>query len=251
MRRERSRIPVDQERLLSPFRAQPVNPLQGQDLRIGDFRNTFTTDDLLNPDMVKVPPRQQVLMSESGEKKTVTSVVDADNNQQSNNTDNTQNNVDLNNIKSERNQQLGLMLYALGGALKGDKNFVEKTIQIQQMQESKKKEKAQEEAWEKALKNLEGEVDPKIMELGKAIGGVKGATLIASGLEPDDPSKAIKREELNVLRQLEFLKGDIEQLTPYQRLIYDNFIKREDAQSILEQLGIVGDTGLIIEKVEG
>ena len=163
LRRERSRIPVNQERLLSPFRAQPVNPLQGQDLRIGDFRNTFTTDDLLNPDMVKVPPRQQVLMSESKEKP-VTSVVDADNNQQSNNTDNTQNNVDLNNVKSEKNQQLGLMLYALGGALKGDKNFVENTIEIQQMQESKKKKKAQKEVWEEAKVEL-SESNPSLSKV--------------------------------------------------------------------------------------
>ena len=192
LRRERSRIPVDQERLLSPFRAQPVNPLQGQDLRIGDFRNTFTTDDLLNPDMVKVPPRQQVLMSESGEKP-VTSVVDTDNNQQSNNTDNTQNNVDLNNIKSERNQQLGLMLYALGGALRGDKNFVENTIKIQQMQESKKKDKAQKEAFENFIEKYEGEIDPRITDFAKALGWKKGSELLIGTF--DDKRKLTAAEQ--------------------------------------------------------
>ena len=42
-------------------------------------------------------------------------------------------------IKSDKNQKLGMMLYALGGALKGDKNFVQNTLALEQMQEGKKK----------------------------------------------------------------------------------------------------------------
>lgn len=42
-------------------------------------------------------------------------------------------------IKANKNQQLGMMLYALGGALKGDKNFVQNTMALEQMQEGKKK----------------------------------------------------------------------------------------------------------------
>jgi len=41
--------------------------------------------------------------------------------------------------KASKNQKLGLMLYALGGALKGDKNFVQNTMALEQMQEGKKK----------------------------------------------------------------------------------------------------------------
>ena len=41
--------------------------------------------------------------------------------------------------KSDKNQRLGLMLYALGGALKGDEDFVVKTLQFKEMQEGKKK----------------------------------------------------------------------------------------------------------------
>ena len=33
-----------------------------------------------------------------------------------------------------KNDKLSLMLYAFGGALKGDKNFVQNTMQLQQMQ---------------------------------------------------------------------------------------------------------------------
>jgi hypothetical protein len=46
---------------------------------------------------------------------------------------------DVANIKSDKNQKLGMMLYALGGALKGDKNFVQNTLALEQMQEGKKK----------------------------------------------------------------------------------------------------------------
>ena len=41
--------------------------------------------------------------------------------------------------KASKNQKLGLMLYALGGALKGDQNFVQNTLALEQMQEGKKK----------------------------------------------------------------------------------------------------------------
>lgn len=47
-----------------------------------------------------------------------------------------------------KNDKLALMLYALGGALRGDKNFMQNTLQLQQMQEGKKKQKEQEKAWE-------------------------------------------------------------------------------------------------------
>ena len=47
-----------------------------------------------------------------------------------------------------KNDKLALMLYALGGALRGDKNFMQNTLQLQQMQEGKKKQQEQEKAWE-------------------------------------------------------------------------------------------------------
>lgn len=42
--------------------------------------------------------------------------------------------------KASKNQKLGMMLYAFGGALKGDKNFVQNTMALEQMQEGKKKQ---------------------------------------------------------------------------------------------------------------
>jgi len=57
--------------------------------------------------------------------------------------------------KADKNQKLGLMLYALGGALKGDKNFVQNTMALQEMQEGKAKEKARIETLRKAVTNPE------------------------------------------------------------------------------------------------
>ena len=47
---------------------------------------------------------------------------------------------DVANVKDAKNQKLAMMLYALGGALKGDKNFVQNTMALEQMQEGKKKQ---------------------------------------------------------------------------------------------------------------
>lgn len=58
-------------------------------------------------------------------------------------------------IKSDKNQKLGMMLYALGGALRGDKNFVQNTLALQEMQEGKAKEKARIETLRKAVTNPE------------------------------------------------------------------------------------------------
>jgi hypothetical protein len=48
-----------------------------------------------------------------------------------------------------------MMLYALGGALKGDKNFVQNTLALQEMQEGKAKEKARIETLRKTVTNPE------------------------------------------------------------------------------------------------
>ena len=47
-----------------------------------------------------------------------------------------------------KNDRLALMLYALGGALRGDKNFMQNTLQLQEMQEGKKKQEKLEKVWE-------------------------------------------------------------------------------------------------------
>jgi len=67
-----------------------------------------------------------------------------------------------------KNDKLSLMLYALGGALKGDKNFMQNTLALQQMQEGKKKEKEQKKNYQEFLKTIPQ--DSPFYDLAKSIG---------------------------------------------------------------------------------
>jgi len=82
------------------------------------------------------------------------------------------------NIKDSKNQKLALMLFALGGALKGDKDFVQNTLALQQMQEGKKKQEAQKEAYQDFLKKYEGQIDQRITDFAKVLGPEKGSELL-------------------------------------------------------------------------
>ena len=69
--------------------------------------------------------------------------------------------------KSAKNQKLSLMLYALGGALKGDKNFVQNTLALQAMQEGKKKEEERKKRFEELLaKTPEGSLRDLMVTVG-------------------------------------------------------------------------------------
>jgi hypothetical protein len=161
-------------------------------------------------------------------------------------------------LKPKDNSNLGMMLYALGGALRGDKNFVENTMQLQQMQEGKKREKQMKENYQEFLKTIDP--DSPFYDLAKSIGYEGLPQLLLERYKTEqpkqiDPSKAMKQEELNVLNKLKQFDGNVEKLSSYEKIIYDNFIKRDDSQSILEQLGLIPgkqiNTNLIIEKIEG
>jgi len=67
-----------------------------------------------------------------------------------------------------KNDKLALMLYALGGALKGDKNFVQNTLALQQMQEGKKKQEEQKKNYQEFLKTIDP--DSPFYDLAKSIG---------------------------------------------------------------------------------
>jgi hypothetical protein len=56
---------------------------------------------------------------------------------------------------NNKNDRMAYLLYALGGALKGDKNFVQNTLALQEMQEGKAKEKARIDALRKAVTDPE------------------------------------------------------------------------------------------------
>ena len=70
-------------------------------------------------------------------------------------------------LKGERNKKLGFMLFALGGALRGDKNFVQNTMQIRTLQEGKEKEDKKKKTFQDYLKKLP---DGSYKDLVKAMG---------------------------------------------------------------------------------
>lgn len=71
-------------------------------------------------------------------------------------------------IKSDKNQKLGMMLYALGGALRGDKDFVQNTMALQQMQEGKKKEEERKRRYNEMIAKMDPE--SPLYQFSKIIG---------------------------------------------------------------------------------
>ena len=87
-----------------------------------------------------------------------------------------------------KNETLAMMLYALGGALKGDEDFVVKTLQFKEMQEGKKKEKEQKEAWEKVKQSELIQSNPNIATLANALTPEQGISL-AVEMETREPKE--------------------------------------------------------------
>ena len=130
--------------------------------------------------------------------------------------------------KDAKSQKLAMMLYALGGALKGDKNFVQNTLALQNMQEGKKKEEERKKRFDEMMEKM----DPNspLYKFATKVGSggmdkIAEAEFDLATRQPLDASKQIKQEELRVIRKLEMLNGDIGQLSGYEKNIYDNYVK--------------------------
>ena len=89
-------------------------------------------------------------------------------------------------------ERLGLMLYALGGALRGDKDFVSKTIQLREMKEGKKKEAEQKKAFDEFLVKAEkeGTLPQTAIDLARMVGAERGTSLILDSLKKDKQTAA-------------------------------------------------------------
>jgi len=121
-----------------------------------------------------------------------------------------------------KNDKLALMLYALGGALKGDKNFVQNTLALQQMQEGKKKQEEQKKNYQEFLKTINP--DSPFYDLAKSIGQeglpklllerYKAETAIEKDLTPTEQKARILAK---VQAGETLLKEDIEILDILQR----------------------------------
>ena len=85
-----------------------------------------------------------------------------------------------------KSQGLALMLYALGGALKGDKDFVQNTLALQQMQEGKKKQEAQKQKYQDFLAKLP---EGSFKDLATALGPSKLDDLLLERYKAEQPKE--------------------------------------------------------------
>lgn len=141
---------------------------------------------------------------------------------------------------SDKNQQLGLMLYALGGALRGDKNFVENTMQLRNIQDAKKREKEMKENWQKALGNIkeQGLVNPTLIQLAEYLGPEQGAGLVASGIKKDKDElfkgQGVANQFYNVL--LEGQQDPSVRQSPIYKTAYD-YLSQPKTETYINEVG--------------
>jgi len=147
-------------------------------------------------------------------------------------------------IKDSKNQKLSLMLYALGGALQGDKDFVQNTLALQQMQEGKKKQEAQKKKYEEFLAKLP---DGSFKDLATALGPSKLDDLLLERYKAEQPKpvsaqELINRQELEALQALRGYGGDEKKFKDEQPglyAVYERLLKKDPSglEAILNILG--------------
>ena len=143
-----------------------------------------------------------------------------------------------------KNEKLAYMLYALGGALRGDKNFVQNTLALQQMEEGKKKKEAQKKTYQEFLKKI----DPKspFYDLAKAMGAEALPQLLleqykATTVKPPSIRERINMQELEALQALREYKGNEEefkQKQPGLYAVYETLLRKDPTgiEAILDVL---------------
>lgn len=128
--------------------------------------------------------------------------------------------------KAGRNQKLAMMLYALGGALKGDEDFVVKTLQLKEMQEGKKKEKEQKEAYDEFLKKLP---EGSFKDLTKALGYKKLPELLLKKYEAETREPTQVPADIQKLNQVKSLRERLNRSSPNFDPSYTEEKFRQDA----------------------
>jgi len=91
---------------------------------------------------------------------------------------------------------LGTMLFALGGALRGDKDFVQKAIQLKEMKESKEKKNQQEEAWKTWKENNLDSIPDTFKSLVNIMDAEQGINLAVKTLDLEPKSTAQRVSEI-------------------------------------------------------
>lgn len=86
---------------------------------------------------------------------------------------------------SERNKKLGFLLYGLGSALRGDKNFVQNTMALQEISDAKEKEEKQNKLWTDWVDKNKETLDPRLQSLVEILPPEKGIELVSKSFGSD------------------------------------------------------------------
>ena len=129
---------------------------------------------------------------------------------------------------------LNTLLFALGGALRGDKDFVQKAIQLKEMKESKEKKNQQEEAWKTWKENNLDSIPDTFKSLVNIMDAEQGINLAVKTLEPPKP-KTQSEYAADILNKIRTIPGY--QLTEEDELVLQVLRKADPLTRTIEGIG--------------
>jgi len=138
---------------------------------------------------------------------------------------------------SNKNRQIANMLFALSDVLRG-KDPVPGALQRKQMFEAQEEKRQAKAAQERVGQLIDGlNLSETNKELLKLMPLQTQANVLFSSDKEKSANELINQQELMVLQKLQQLDGDVDRLNEYEKIIYDNYIKKTDgADSILDIL---------------
>ena len=128
---------------------------------------------------------------------------------------------------------LATMLIALGGALQGDKDFVQKAIQLREMKESKKKQKELDKAWKSWQDTNLDSIPESLRSLVGMMDAEQGINLAVKTLEPPK-TKTQSEYAADILNKIRTIPGY--QLTPEDELVLQVLRKADPQTRTIEDL---------------
>ena len=128
---------------------------------------------------------------------------------------------------------LNTLLFALGGALRGDKDFVAKAIQLKEMKESKEKQKELDKAWKGWQDTNLDSIPESLQSLVKMMDAKDGINLVVKTLEPPKP-KTQSEYAADILQKIRTIPNY--QLTPEDELVLQVLRKADPQTRTIEDI---------------
>jgi hypothetical protein len=134
-------------------------------------------------------------------------------------------------------QKLADILNIETARLSGDPRRLELASQMQESKELKQANAQSEAEINKAID--ESNLPESQKRLLKALSLKEKAALFLETQKPEKkltPNEMVKMEEAKVLQKLQIVDGDVTKLTPYEKNIYDNYVKGGSINPFMELL---------------